>query len=473
MPRQEISELENRKRETFPVFHRKSPETFVKSLERYIADHLAFREIFGLLNNYVLIVGFNKSPHPAIVLGKNGWLFHSTEGSMEDVIGKKSLSADTLELWAKKLQGRKNWLEKQGIHYLFVIAPDKQSIYPEYLPDVFQKRITRQKRMDQLFAFLNQHTDVTLVDLRPALLQAKAEQQVYYRTDSHWNWGGGWVAYQRIIDVVEKWFPDVRRIDDRSVQVVEKQFHTGDLALRLGFPDIFQEMERAIWLPKPCAGEKKQRFNDVSFIKNCSSASHRVLVLRDSFFSLVEPFLSESFHTSIYLWKPWPEMDSYDHRWVKQVMEEFKPDLMIEERVERFLDAKPKLSDEEEFEYAEPAVLLDPLHGFDRIVAYKDVEFSRHPDGLQITAGNDPGVVLQVDTVKQQEALLKIVIDSPAETTFQLFFKYHPLDGYSEVNSMRFNIHSGANQLKIPLKPQWVGNPLRIDPGLVSGVYVL
>uniref|UniRef100_A0A7C4RRD7 AlgX/AlgJ SGNH hydrolase-like domain-containing protein n=1 Tax=Desulfatirhabdium butyrativorans TaxID=340467 RepID=A0A7C4RRD7_9BACT len=473
MPKQETSRLENRKRATFPDFNKESPATFTRLLERYIADHVAFRETLGLLHNRALVVGFNKSPHPAIVLGKSGWLFHGMEGSMEDVLGKKSLSVDTLDLWAKKLQRRKHWLERQGVQYLFVIAPDKQSIYPEYLPDAFQKRMTHQKRMDQLIAFLNQYTNVTVLDLRPALLQAKAIQPVYYRTDTHWNWYGGWVAYQRIIDVIQMWFPEVRRLDERSVGVVEKRFDTGDMALRLGLPDIFQEMERAIWVPKPCAGEKKQRFNELSFIKTCAFASYRVLVVRDSFFTLIEPFLSESFHTSIYLWKPWPAMSSYDHPWVKEVLEEFKPDLVIEECVERFLDAEPTVSNEEEFEYAETAVLLDPLHGFDRIVAYKDAELSRHPDGLHITAGNDPGIVLQLQAVRRQNGLLRLVIDSPAETMLQLFFKYRPLDGYSEVNSMRFKIHPGTNELTIPLKHQWVGNPLRIDPGMVAGVYVL
>jgi len=473
MPKQEASGLENRKLATFPEFSKESPATFIRLLERYIADHLAFRQTLGLLHNRAIVVGFNKSPHPAIVLGKSGWLYHGMEGSMEDVLGKKSLSVETLELWAKKLQRRKHWLEQQGVQYLFVIAPDKQSIYPEYLPDVFQKHMTHRKRMDQLIAFLNQYTDVTVLDLRPALLQEKAIQPVYYRTDTHWNWCGSWVAYQRIIDAVQMWFPEVRRLDDRSVGVVEKRFDTGDLALRLGLPDIFQEMERAIWIPKPCAGEKKQRFNELSFIKTCSFASHRVLVVRDSFFSLIEPFLSESFQTSIYLWKPWPAMSSYDHLWVKEVLEEFKPDLVIEECAERFLDSEPTVSFEEAFEYAEPAFLLDALHGFDRIVAYKEVEFNNYSDGLHITAGNDPGVVLQLEAVRRQDALLRLVIDSPAETMLQLFFKYQPLDGYSEVNSMRFKIHPGTNELTIPLKHQWVGNPLRIDPGTVAGVYVL
>uniref|UniRef100_A0A7C4RN19 AlgX/AlgJ SGNH hydrolase-like domain-containing protein n=1 Tax=Desulfatirhabdium butyrativorans TaxID=340467 RepID=A0A7C4RN19_9BACT len=476
MPKQDFSKVENRKLASFPNFQQTSAGFFVKLFEQYVSDHLVFRKTLSYFYNRIVIVIFNKSPLPGIVLGQKGWLFRGSEGSMEDILGKKTLSEESLKTWARKLQGRKNFLERQGVRYLFFIAPEKESIYPEYLPESFQKRMTNRKRIDQLIAFLKKNTDIPIVDLRPTLLREKAHQQLYYRTDFHWNYIAGWIAYQEIFIMLQSWFPEIRRLDEHSVDIFESRFDQGDLAVQLGLTDIFNETERVIRVSESCVTEVKNlrnRFNNSSFLKICPKSSRRAVVFRDSYFCFIEPFMSECFHTSIYIWKPWPNMDSYDHEWMKEILQEFKPDLVIEEHAERFLDAKSIVSNEEEFEYAKTVVLLDPLHGFDQIVAYKEVELKEYPDGLHITAGNDPGVVLQLEAVRRQDALLQLVIDSPAETMLQLFFKYRPLDGYSEVNSMRFKMHPGTNELTIPLKHQWVGNPLRVDPGTVAGVYVL
>ena len=43
----------------------------------------------------------------------------------------------------------------------------------------------------------------------------------------------------------------------------------------------------------------------------------------------LEPFLSENFKESIYLWKP------YDQQNMEEVLNHFTPDLVIEEVVER------------------------------------------------------------------------------------------------------------------------------------------
>ena len=37
-----------------------------------------------------------------------------------------------------------------------------------------------------------------MLDLRPALREAKAKEQVYYKTDTHWNWRGAFAAYRVI-----------------------------------------------------------------------------------------------------------------------------------------------------------------------------------------------------------------------------------------------------------------------------------
>ena len=59
---------------------------------------------------------------------------------------------------------RKKWLNERGISYYLIIAPNKQSIYPEFLPDYFHRgNITTQ--LDQLTELFAQDTSFHFLDL--------------------------------------------------------------------------------------------------------------------------------------------------------------------------------------------------------------------------------------------------------------------------------------------------------------------
>jgi len=66
----------------------------------------------------------------------------------------------------------------------------------------------------------------------------------------------------------------------------------------------------------------------------------RVLVLHDSFMNPMKPFLSESFGEVLFLWKYFdPNIENFLTREVMdKVLAEFKPDLVIDQVVERHLD---------------------------------------------------------------------------------------------------------------------------------------
>jgi len=59
------------------------------------------------------------------------WLSHYT--------GLARLTPEDLDTWQKLLEARRDWLAQLGTKYVFVIPPDKHSVYPEYLPDWLKK----------------------------------------------------------------------------------------------------------------------------------------------------------------------------------------------------------------------------------------------------------------------------------------------------------------------------------------------
>ncbi|MFN8387050.1 MAG: hypothetical protein U0X92_11595 [Anaerolineales bacterium] len=63
--------------------------------------------------------------------------------------------------------------------------------------------------MDQVIAYLRANGKQQVIDLRPALLTAKSERQVYYATDTHWNDYGAYIAYSAIMNELRKTDPKI------------------------------------------------------------------------------------------------------------------------------------------------------------------------------------------------------------------------------------------------------------------------
>src|SRR5207249_2328864 len=102
----------------------------------------------------------SSSPH--VVLGKRGWYFYIANPVGNDFPAIMPLSREGLEAWQHLLEARRDWLARHGSRYLFVIAPDKQSIYPDFLPQSLRRRARARSRLDQLVEHLQAHSNLAI-----------------------------------------------------------------------------------------------------------------------------------------------------------------------------------------------------------------------------------------------------------------------------------------------------------------------
>jgi len=134
-----------------------------------------------------------------VLRGREDWLFWTGEGNIDDYQNAHPFSRADLEQIEGKLSAVQRRLAAQGIAFLVAPAPNKETIYPEMLPPEIVK-IGKQSRLDQLLAYLEEkHSAVKVLDLRPVLLDNKAQHQLYYRTDTHWNDYGAYYAARNIL----------------------------------------------------------------------------------------------------------------------------------------------------------------------------------------------------------------------------------------------------------------------------------
>ena len=332
-------------------------EEFPSAFEAYFTDHLGFRRRLVNLNSYILVKLFGTAPNRRVLLGKDHWLFtHAWPISSGDSIvqqhrGLRLLSAGELEAWVAGLEGRRRWLEARGIRYLFVIAPHKHSIYPEFLPD-WVNRVRPVTPADQLVEALTTRSRVRFLDLRAPLLAAKSRGQLYWRTDTHWTDLGAYVAYQEILAALGRWWPELTPVplSDFEIRVSEGY---GNLVRGLGLVGVDQDyyeigvsyrprwpaqMVDADQLAAPPGLNVARRLRES---ESPGGTLSRGVLLHDSFGYALMPFLSPHIQRMVYLRRPGNQRfldgEERTHPHLDVLVEDGPTDVVIDLVVERNL----------------------------------------------------------------------------------------------------------------------------------------
>jgi alginate O-acetyltransferase complex protein AlgJ len=125
-------------------------------------------------------------------VGRGNWLF-LTEELRYDAQGEEHLAAR-----ADLLQGVNQALQQRGVTLIVALVPDKARVYAEQLRSGTYPGYNA-GRYAQALAALAQR-GVPTVDLLKAFETERAQHEVYYRTDTHWNQVGAALAAARIAE---------------------------------------------------------------------------------------------------------------------------------------------------------------------------------------------------------------------------------------------------------------------------------
>jgi alginate O-acetyltransferase complex protein AlgJ len=251
------------------------------------------------------------SPLPTVVLGRAGWWYYADDGAVEDATRATPFTDAELETWRATLQHNADWLAARGIAYVFVLAPDKHTIYPEFLPTTMSRGHGRISRTDQLVDMLQARSTVRVVDLRRPLLDATAGARIYHRTDSHWNDLGAAIAYRQILTAVRAQAPAVPAAwPDAAFGRRPSEVPGLDLAEMAGLAGVTTETDLALvpLVPRRArvvepANPNPQFIGPRLVTAVDDPALPRALVYRDSFGSALVPFLAEHFSRAVILWE--------------------------------------------------------------------------------------------------------------------------------------------------------------------------
>ena len=318
---------ENRVAVERPQFSIETIDEFPASYEAYYNDHLPFRNQLIRFGSAVEYYAFRNSSNQNVVRGKDGWLFYNSSLDDNPIRAYKGMDLFTQEELAQiteNLTGVKNALEAQGTEFVLFIAPNKERIYPEKMPDYYGNP-AEEYRTKQLIDHLRKETDIRIVYPYEELLAAKesSPQNLYYRLDTHWNYIGAYVGCMALAEELDVNMPGLEELE-----ITETEPTICDLAEMLSLRSSLNtdpDYELSGYDIHQLITDRHELTGVYAY--HCTDADPRKLfMVRDSFADAMDDFLASQFDESVMV-----HYSSYTH---DQAIAE-QPDIYIYETVER------------------------------------------------------------------------------------------------------------------------------------------
>ena len=236
--------------------------------------------------------------------------------------GRLSIPLSRQEAWLALLRDRAAVCRGAGADFLFLLAPDKQSVYRHLLPPSYTARPA---------TFLREHPEV--IDVAPALAALAQTTDVYPVTDSHWNHVGAFVAALAVQSRRQQNLPDILFRWGETM-------HPGDLGNKL---DPVEHSSRPIAkFRKPAVllhdnmVPNNGRVRIFARVVPPGAEPRRLLLFGDSFSYEIIEFLKEFYDVTVQV-----HSAAMDHA----LLAAFRPHLVITELTERFVFRLPEVSD--------------------------------------------------------------------------------------------------------------------------------
>lgn len=262
---------------------------FGDDFEAWFSKRFAFRstvvDLFSSLKEHVFRTGNDQ-----VTVGEDGFLYFND--TLDSFLREEPLTEEELAAIADALSNLDAYAEEHGARLLFVCAPNKNTVYPEYMPVRYRMaQPDTLSDLDRLFAYLGAKTEVEFLDLRPALTDAKEAHLLYHKRDSHWNGYGAHIAYEAIMTQLDLPMPDFSVLERTEITT-----HEGDLD-RLLYPGTVKYDDNTVYHydGQYIYTSAFSTEMDMTITTRSAGSAGKLLCFRDSFASALLGDLAISF----------------------------------------------------------------------------------------------------------------------------------------------------------------------------------
>ncbi|MBW2434698.1 MAG: hypothetical protein JRF36_13910 [Deltaproteobacteria bacterium] len=414
---------------------------YYRSFDQYFNDSFSLRGPLLFAKRWLDYRLFKTTDLAAVHVGRQGWLF--SRKSIENFQKEACDDQPLMEHLALGLHAVDQLLSASGRRFVFTVAPNKASIYPEYLGFIPTDGKCGRSRYDLLLEALERHPLKNFVRLDHHLLNAKnGTEWLYNPTGTHWNARGAAVAADALGRQIELDVAEHRAFDHAQ----NNPGHHVDLARRL-------------------LGLRTQVEDDavIELISSATFDRPKAVVYGDGYIKNLLPYLSQIMGTL--------EVVRADSVPSRQSTEDLKgADIVLLETAESNL-AMIRLDVSRIYATFAADALLPVSYPLDlqSFVPQANITLNKCTAGLEIKSVGGPSrfAIMSVPGSDHQVfRLLKLRVEAPHSDTMTLEFKTHPPLVTHKA------LRPGFTTLFLPL-PFEKRVSLSINPGSKAGVLML
>ncbi len=266
-------------------------------------------------------LSFAASP---VLVGKDGWLFYTGDDTLKDYNGTDLLSMAQLEKLKNHLEVFSSELAMQGCEFVVFIAPNKEQIYAEYMPDSYGQpaSYTRAQQVYDYLTYSGFRVVYPIEEFRE-VVAAHPEYSFYYMQDTHWNSLGAYIGARALLAELGIEWP---AIEELSIE--PNLITSGDLASMLGTNAFNIDYNLSGYTDHPLLMADFSS-SSVTRFWNAGADERKLMVVGDSFSNALSGYLASAFNEVVV---------SHDRtRYKPSLLTNEQPDIYVYEIVERYL----------------------------------------------------------------------------------------------------------------------------------------
>lgn len=266
---------------------------YTAKLGDYYAEHFGFRQEMVTANAVLNESLFRRSTNDKTTIGKNGWYYLNE--TLDDYTGAAALSERGIYRLKKTLDLMNGCAEEGNITMLFFAAPNKNSIYPEFMPGHI-RRSRQPSNLDRLTEMM--WGSSYYIDMKAELLALKESEprEIYLKHDSHWNNLGALAAYNAMQKNLRGRIAhyDYMPVTVKESDVTETRV-AGDLTNTL-YPSIPKTgVQYDLGIPQEFSSDRPLTDLMAEISTTCQGRYYSEICYRDSFFNALIGINSNAF----------------------------------------------------------------------------------------------------------------------------------------------------------------------------------
>jgi alginate O-acetyltransferase complex protein AlgJ len=459
-------------RDSFTWGNIKSSSNKIQAFEDYFNDSMPFK--------YQLVTTYCNALHSIdvsvfkdkVIYGKNNYIFLGVPKYENLHRGQIASNRTDVQKTIYNIDILNDYFTQKDIAFVYFVAPDKASIYSEYLPSWYTTTsldtpITAMRNLIQQ----NDIYDYTL-DFEQALLNAKLDYSdlLYGKTDTHYTSLGAYICYNKIIDYINASYNmEIEKLQLESVESLDK---TEGYSFKhmAGLDKKVEDFETILTF------KNANYFSELSdyeievevFVNEYALNDKKVLFIGDSFRGQQEPLFVQTFEYNEFI-NISKLNELSESSAIVELVNEINPDIVIVERVERssFISAG-------KYNYHKASILKEI---YDNSVNFIEIDLLdtekvsiQNISNIYINEGfvhiqpstSDPIIILEDINTTNNKIVIKSEIEVSSDCSFQVYYKSDGSD-FEEQYSVIDPLKKGVNEVYTLINSDTSIDSIRFD----------